>query len=103
MQRRRDFSLFSLFGLSLFLGCFSNQLRVPAPIQDANKNFPKIGLYCNTHGNGNPLVNDDLTLNDALIRDVSRFSLITLNTTPFADYQYEVLSRLRTYNPKIRI
>ncbi len=68
-----------------------------------NMNYPKIACYANTRGNALPLVNPDGSMNLVNIEALSKFQLITLNITPYADNRQDIVAKIRELNPSIKI
>ena len=71
--------------------------------QSNNIAFPHSGVYGGATSDGRPFVNNDGTLNSAVLDAYSRFQLAILNNTPLGDVRKDIPAALRARNPNIKI
>jgi hypothetical protein len=65
--------------------------------------FPKLFLYAATRGSGWPIINANGSVNMQVAKRISRYQLLTLNSTPFFDLRPGIVDTIRAMNPAIRI
>jgi hypothetical protein len=65
--------------------------------------FPHPALYAASNGSGWPFINAGGSINSGVCKKVSRWPMMTLNITPFADTRPDVTTLIRGYNPNARI
>lgn len=82
--------------------CFALPILALAP-PVAAQDFPRLGLYWSVHRDGQPLLHEDGTLDDAIASQVSRYHEIIVDVDPFSPYRPDVLLELRQRHPGIKL
>jgi hypothetical protein len=65
--------------------------------------YPHVACYAATLGGGYPLIAENGAAIGEIVRELAKYQVITLNSTPWFDLRPGLVDTIRAYNPSIRI
>lgn len=76
---------------------------IPAPARAAELLYPRLGLYGQANGTGQPIVGTNGQLDPILLDQIARHHTVVLNSTPFTEYRPDALAALRARRPDLTL
>jgi hypothetical protein len=76
---------------------------LPAPARAADLLYPRLGLYGQVNGAGEPVVGLNGQLDPVVLDQIARHHMVVLNATPFTEYRPQALGALRVRRPDLTL